>query len=63
VGGKGRRCRAEVQIGQRPVQKCKGKARFQSTEYRVPRGLAGKETRGHGGGGTEAEKVKGRERR
>ena len=28
---------AKVQIGQRPVRKCKGKARFQSTECRVRR--------------------------
>ena len=52
-----------MQIGRRPVQKCKDKARFQSTEYRVPRGPAGKGTRGRGGGGTEAQKAKGRERR
>jgi len=34
-GDKRQRCRVTVQNGLRPVQKCKGKARFQSTECRV----------------------------
>jgi hypothetical protein len=45
------------------IAKVKPDFRVRSAEYRVLRGQAGKGTRRHGGGGTEAQKAKGRERR
>ena len=62
-GGRGQATNIACKGANRPVACAKVQRLSQISEYRVLRGPAGNRTRGHGGGGTEARKAKGRERR